>query len=589
MGIIKLLPDAVINTISAGEVVERPASVVRELVDNSLDAGATEISVYLENGGHTLIKISDNGAGMSREDAILAFERHATSKLRTADDLIAIQTLGFRGEALPSIAAVSRVVMRTRHTGSPIGSEIRMSGGTITSVKEGPAPLGTDFEVSDLFYNTPARRKFLRQPKTEEQRVRSWILNVSLGHPLVRFRLFLDGRESLTLAPRGSFIERAKSLLSGSLVEVSHTTGRIAVTGVVGHPSAARADLSALVTLVNGRVITDKAILRAVKEGFDSTLKDREIPLGAICLIIPPEDVDVNVHPQKSEVRFRNSQEIFVAVRSAVLKAVRTFTTPVNSGMPLPQPTLPAGSFQSALFGGPSPSATVTWGPKIQPSFSYDGGAAVAPAYGELSVQEEVPFRFSDLQPIGQAFACYIFCENGDSLYVIDMHAAHERYNFNLIRNALVDRPISSQVLLVPETVKLSQEETHNLLSRKETLQRLGIAMEQFGPDTVLIRSIPTILKGKALVPLMKEIAQIPAEEPGIGAENVLREKMDHIAARMACHASVRSGFIMASEEIRALFASLDSTEFSAACPHGRPVIVSFTKGEVERWFGRDR
>lgn len=616
---IKVLPDTVVNRIAAGEVVERPASVVRELVENSIDAGATDVLVSLVQGGHSLITVTDNGSGMARDDALLAFERHATSKIADADDLQSITTLGFRGEALPSIASVSKVRLRTRPSDREIGTELQIQGGAVKAVADTPGAVGTEIEVKHLFFNTPARRKFLKQPKTEELRVKGWLTATALAHPQVRVRLFCDQREVLNLPARATMKERALSVIRGSSVPFDTVQGagaqRIHLSGLVAHPSLAQADAAALIVLVNGRVISDRGILKAVREGFLSTLKEREFPVGVIAIELDASKVDVNVHPQKSEVRFSDPRQVFEAVRVAVADAVNQFRAPVFGLQPPRSSPAPGGAAQGTPYRPGSPALTPNLNapvaPSLQPESGQDysaapvalriaeGGSSLAPQeepFGEPLAERQAVlletavvasrFFFSDLQYIGQLLECYLVCEREGRLYVVDMHAAHERYNYNLIRNAIKAAAPRSQQLLVPLTVQVGERGVEALSREEELVSRAGFFLEPFGADAVLVRAAPHVRGSANIEAMIKQLAVSLAEEWGGGA---LEELHDHIAARLACHASVRSGRALQREEVYALFKSLDSSEFSAACPHGRPVVVSFSEGEIERWFGRDR
>ena len=322
---IKVLSDVVINQIAAGEVVERPASVVRELVDNAVDAGATDIFIALESGGHNRIRVRDNGCGMTRDEALLAFERHATSKVTSIDDLNTLTTMGFRGEALASIAAVSKIKLTTRSKEAGIGTAVTFRGGKVVDVQAVAWNEGTEMEVEHLFFNTPARRKFLKSPRSEVSRIRSWVAHSALSRPHVRYRLVSDGDEILNLQARGAHV------FPGDLTPISLREGGVKVQGMIGHPGQALSDASGFVILINGRLVSDKIILRAAREGYDSMLKDREFPVGYLSLTMPPEYVDVNVHPQKSEVRFRHPDQVFAVVRGAVLAGVRSIKRPLMS------------------------------------------------------------------------------------------------------------------------------------------------------------------------------------------------------------------------------------------------------------------
>lgn len=575
---VHVLADDVINKISAGEVVERPASVVRELVDNSLDAGATDITVLLEDGGQRLIRVTDDGSGMDRDDALLALERHATSKLTVSDDLHSISTLGFRGEALPSIAAVSKMVLRTRCAGSAAAQEIIIEGGKIHRVQETAAPVGTTIEVRQLFFNTPARRKFLKSPRSEELKIKAWILHASIARPQVRFRLFSDNRELLNIPRHSSELERASAVFRGTTIPFEGTSDAVSVLGVVGHPSLAQMESGAFVILVNGRLVSDRMILRAVKEGFDSTLKDREFPIGFISVRLSAGDVDVNVHPQKSEVRFRHSQEIFEAVKKHVASAVQEFCFPMRAmpAMPHQTSTAHAARFEFAsTFSAPSqrPERHLE---------SYDHPEPIRQLASEPPLEK---FKFSELRYLGQLMECYLLTELNEQFYVVDMHAAHERYNFNLMRRAFHERSVPSQQLLVPLTVELSEEGLERCMRQSHTFETLGFHWDSLGPTTLAVRALPSYFPESRLIQVVKEVAAI-AED--LSTQSAFDEQIDKIAARLACHASIRSGKRMEAAEVYALFAALDSTEFSAACPHGRPVIISFTKSDIESWFGRD-
>jgi len=576
---IQVLPDHVANQIAAGEVVERPASVVRELVDNSLDAGATDITVTLEQGGQVLLAVTDDGCGMGRDDALLAFERHATSKLREADDLLAIATLGFRGEALPSIASVAKVTLTTRDAASETATRINIDGGTVRNVERVAAPVGTTIEVRHLFFNTPARRKFLKSPRSEELRIKQWLSAVAIPHPAVRFRLMLDGREVLNIPRRSDVLERGRAMVRGTAVSFTHEGGGIRVAGVVGHPSLAQVHTGGFTIFVNRRLVSDRMLLRAVKEGFDSTLKEREFPVGFLLVDLPPEEVDVNVHPQKAEVRFRSGQPVFVAVREAVLRAVREFRAPLPG-------TGPGDERGPAVVGEPTPAA-VGWGggaPAGATPAAFAFAAAVPPE--SPSGRTPTPFRFADLRYVGRVLDCFLIGELEGRLYAVDMHAAHERYNYNLIRNGFRTRSLASQQLLVPAVVNLTLEGAARCLARAEIFERFGFTVESFGEDAVAVRAVPASFGQGNVLGVVREIAAIDEAEC---AEGRFEEFIDHVAARIACHASVRSGDELSREEVYRLFTDLDRTEFSAACPHGRPVIVSFSRAEVEQWFGRDR
>ena len=537
---IRVLPDTVINQIAAGEVVERPASVVRELVDNAVDAGADDISIHLADGGHSVIRIRDNGIGMDKGNALLAFERHATSKLSTLSDLNVISTMGFRGEALSSIASVSKVTLRTRRDEDESGIEVQIAGGKLATVKPVACPKGTEIEVRSLFFNTPARRKFLKSPRTEESRVKEWVLGSSLSRPGVRYRLTFEDKEIVNLPRVGSVLERGGAIYRGSTVSFQTKFDEVYVEGILAHPSMAQADTSHLVILVNSRVVSDKAVLRAIKDGFAPTLKAGEFPVGFVSITLPQETVDVNVNPQKSEVRFAFSQKVFLAVRTAVTEAVRDFRSPM----------------EAMIVEGASPRVSASaWGggasiPLAAPSyltqefsFQVQGGGDVVEEVREAHVDFERPqeqFRFSSLRYVGQIMNCYLLCELKERLYVVDMHAAHERYNYNLVRNSFDRKQIYSQQLLVPLTVQLSERGVQNCVGHGAMLERFGFETEALGDRALVVQAVPTVLQHGDIAGLIREIGTIPCDE--ISADGIVSLRIDHISARIACHASIRSG-----------------------------------------------
>jgi DNA mismatch repair protein MutL len=620
---IRVLPDTVINQIAAGEVVERPASVVRELVDNAIDAGATDIFIAVEGGGHSRLRVRDNGCGMTRDEAILAFERHATSKVGSIEDLDTLATLGFRGEALASIAAVSKVKLTTRSREADIGTVITFRGGTLVDVQSCAWNEGTEIEVEHLFFNTPARRKFLKSPRAELSRIRAWVTNSSLARPGVRYRLVADGTEVLNLAAVSTIEARGASVFPGDLMHVNFKEGALSVQGRIGHPGVALADATGFVLLVNGRLVTDKIMLRAAREGYDSMLKDREYPIGYIALTLPPDEVDVNVHPQKSEVRFRNPDQVFAVVRAGVLTAVRGIKRPlVSSAQPsvVATPVLREVLLGSTAVTSPRPSAAlateqpgpsspttdirdvwpvllakrstveaVSAAPPLPPAATavyeqrplyqhHSGGAPRAGAAAE--------FRFAALRYVGQVLGCYLVCELDNQLMVVDMHAAHERVTYNKIREQRASRALVVQKLLIAERVVLTGEQVVALMEQQELLREIGFEITQEGEGAVLVHGVPNVVAHLQCAALVREFA---AEPVAAGWRERLEERIDHISARLACHASVRSGDLISREEAYALFEQLDRAAVSGACPHGRPVVAEFSRAAVERWFGRDR
>lgn len=606
-----MLQDAVINKIAAGEVVDRPISVVRELVDNAVDAGADKVLIQIQKGGKSLIRVIDNGKGMTRDDVMLAFERHTTSKIRNAEDLTQLHSYGFRGEALASIAAVSAVVLRSKDETSPSATEIEIRAGKIKSVNSVAGPTGTDIAVRNLFFNVPARRKFLRQEATENRRIRHWVQRFALANPSIAFSLEIDSKESLRFPAGQDFLSRARRMIKGAACEVSTAQNDISVSGLVAHPALAQLDSKSLTTIVNGRVVTDSLLLKAVKDGFDATLKDREYPCGCLHITVATESVDVNVHPQKSEVRFLQPQSVFNVVKEAVLAASANFSQPVSSQFEkIPMSSSPTSATVRTLNRSPQsslPYQRITPLPINEAVYgstarAIDVNSNTAPLYSATSSTDEVdeaisseedqtaiaPFRFSDLRYIGQTLQCYLLCEcsTTNRFVVVDMHAAHERVRFNQLRKAYYASPIASQTLLVPLVVDLSEDGTAAIENEEHMLQQFGFSISALSETQVAVRAIPSILSGSDIAELVKRLA---SDLLAFDQTNALQHAIDAVSLRIACHGSIRSGYKIKSEEVYELFAQMDATDFSAACPHGRPVVVAFNDTAVERWFGRDR
>lgn len=575
MGSVKLLPDSVINQIAAGEVVERPSAVVRELIDNSIDACATEISVHIVDGGHGMVRVVDNGQGMAKEDALMAFERHATSKLNLLSDLETIITKGFRGEALPSIASVARVRLLTRSADSEVGTEVEIHGGKVLGVQSASAPVGTDIEVKNLFFNIPARKKFLKSDKVEELRIKELVQNTSLCHPEISWRLFINERQVLSLPGVTSRELRSKTIFKGNAVPLKTIYDEISIAGILGHPSGASGDARTCVVIVNNRIVTDKLVLRAVKEGFSTTLKDREFPVGFVAITLPGQFVDVNVHPQKAEVRFSFPQKIFLAVKTAVAESIKDFKAP-NDGM----------------WAYKREDTILPHEPVFHEAQSFYNQADYSRKQGllfqsnEAQQSNEWALKYSELNYIGQLFSCYLLCQHDDTFYLVDMHAAHERLNYNRIKDIKDASSRMSQSLLVPLTVDVGEKGVYLLTQLLETLGGFGFDLEQFSDSSFIVRAVPSMLQDSDIASLIIELSQLDEIDPEPAA---IQTRLDYVAARIACHASVRSGRNLKREEVTALFEAMDGASFSAACPHGRPCVVRFSIDEVERWFGRDR
>ena len=611
---IRILPEILTNKIAAGEVVERPSSVVKELVENSLDAGSTDIVVEIEGGGKRLIRVSDDGCGMGREDALLALERHATSKISGENDLLGIATLGFRGEALPAIASVSRFSVATRERGRIEGTEIYAEGGKIREVKACGMAEGTVIAVRNLFFNTPARLKFLRSNETEGGHVGEFLTRLALSRPGIRFTYINDGR-TVFRVHQGELADRVALLfgsnLAGGLYPVDSEEGGVRVSGLVAGPDASRSAASHLYTYVNGRFIRDKVVQHALLGAYRTVLERGRYPVVVLFIDLDPAEVDVNVHPTKHEVRFRDQGRVHDIIQGAVtvllattpwLRASRNpeapaFSSPaaaateerlagVREALAAYRPassrqqTLPVGARDSGLgnrrvgtgYGGPGLETRTaepeTRNPKL-----------------ETRNEESVPAGyFSSLTVIGQFNSAYIICQEGCDLVLIDQHAAHERVAFEGLRNQYELEGVEAQGLLFPETIELSFPEAVAMRENHQAISRLGYETEEFGGTTWLVKAIPRLLAGSDHLRVLRDVLE---DLEGLGKSRTFSEARDEILARIACHSVVRGSRALDAQEISALFGQMDKTDFSGSCPHGRPVSRKITLGEVERMFKR--
>lgn len=599
MGKIKTLPDVLVSKIAAGEVVERPASVVKELVENSIDAGADRISVHLEAGGRNLVRVVDNGHGMSRDDAIMSIERHATSKIRDIDDLFSLGTLGFRGEALPSIASVSRFRVVTAAEGSQSGTEIYVEGGIVKKVKETASPPGSSVEVKNLFFNTPPRLKFLKRPETELTRALEIVQREALARPRVAFEVFSNGKSIHRYASRDTLAERAAQIVPGvSLYEIGFEDDTLRVYGYLGSPLEPRSSMQRFFTYVNGRPVRDRFINRTVMNSYGKTMEKGKYPQGAIFIERDPRMVDVNVHPTKSEVRFENQYAVGQSVARAIgsmltdapwmkgrgertKKALEDFYEKQKDSERSPE----RGDYGAETFSGGAGGRVSSRGSR-DAVFPPDGPAAGTPAAPLAEGADMFPEGFySSLRFVGQVGKLYLVCEGPNGIIVVDQHAAHERINFERIRNGYADRDLScSQELLVPEVVELSARETSGVRQFGEEIEKLGFGFEIFGENAVRIKSVPGFLRDSncagAFLDLLDEL-------DGLGDARSLGEHLDSVCATVACHASITANRVLSEPEARSLFADMDKARNPHSCPHGRPVAAEISRGMLERMFKR--
>ncbi len=653
MGRIRVLSDQVANQIAAGEVVERPASVVKELLENALDAGSTRIRIEIEGGGRKLMRLVDNGCGMVRDDALLAFERHATSKLRSSDDLLSIATLGFRGEALPSIASVARVELETRSAEDATGTVVEMAGGKMLRVEEAGLPEGTTIAVRDLFFNTPARRKFLKSESTELSHIAALVTHYALAHPTRHFELH-TATQALLVAPAVAnagerlfqiFGAETAGLMIPTAAEMDFTRaglpepppwrreedyetpepGFLRVSGFVSKPELQRLNRNSIYVFVNHRLVRDKLVLHALAEGYRNVIPPTSFPVVLLFLEMPPGEVDVNVHPAKTEVRFRQPTFVHDFLRDTVRTALMK--------------TRPAASFASALTGAPYASASASllldvsplpggpsqpfFDPKMpesalppesEPFAGSDDSApfglkpvAVAPspgrlAFGESSlavgydlpvertrdggrvVEEPSLHSLATLKPLGQLRDSFILAVNDEGLWIVDQHVAHERVLFERILRERDTEQVQRQRLLMPLLIDLLPAQMVAFAKIAEELERNGFEAEPFGPRTLAVKAAPVGLEGKELEGMLEEV---------LGMDDRLQQtenaeaRRRRIAASMACHAAVKINMPLEREKIEWLLTELGKTEHPTSCPHGRPIALRYSHKEIERAFQR--
>jgi DNA mismatch repair protein MutL len=644
MGKIRVLSDQVANQIAAGEVVERPASVVKELLENSLDAGATRIRVEIEAGGRKLIRIVDNGCGMNRDDALLAFERHATSKLRSSDDLLSIATLGFRGEALPSIASVARVSLETRAAEDEVGTVMEIAGGNLLRVEDGGLPAGTTITVRDLFFNTPARRKFLRAEQTELGHVAALVTHYALAHPGKHFELH-SATQALLVAPAVANAGERLFQIFGrdtfeSLIPIAAEIdfsragipepppwkrgedyeapdpGFLRLSGFVSKPELQKLNRNSIYVFVNGRLIRDRLVLHAFTEAYRNIIPPTSYPVVLLFLEMPPQEIDVNVHPAKTEVRFRQGSFVhdFVrdSVRAALMRArpVASFLTALNSGptasaslmvdvSPLPgvdepmyQPRVLVDESELGIEPG-DVAAFELRERMVPPSAGRLGfeGNGISVGYDESASEEEYPQgelptlnSLASLKPLGQLRDSFILATNEEGLWIVDQHVAHERVLFEKILRERKVEAVQRQRLLMPVLIELLPAQMVTFSEIAEELERNGFEAEPFGPRTLAVKATPVGLEGKELERMLEEV--LGASERSAQVDNA-ETRSTRIAASIACHAAIKINMPLEPAKIDWLLAELGKTEHPTSCPHGRPIALRYSLRDIQRAFQR--
>ncbi len=639
---VRVLPEDLANQIAAGEVVERPASVIKELIENALDAGATRIRVDIEQGGVVLLRVADDGSGMARDDASLCILRHATSKIAAMDDLTHLRSFGFRGEALPSIASVARFEMRTRRRDDEEGTLVRIDGGGPPDIAPCGCAAGTAIEVRDLFFNVPARRKFLKATGTESARITEVVQAAALGEPGVTLILSRDGRVVGEWLRASSREERARSIFGGEeLASCRGERGPLSVEAFLSRPERARPGAGSLSIFVNGRHVRDRTLARSVALAYGSVLEAGRFPLGVAYLDLPPDLVDVNVHPQKTEVRFADGRAISDALYKIVMGSV-------VSAFGLPDPGGYRGKKQK-LFEEPAGPAASTWawgGPADPPrdppptalGFNPAGdvdrtmselgpetsdldpgpidlvsgpisrneadpwGLAGAPApsppepdetklhaptqyptAAEIAAKAERQVVFGALRFVAQVRSMFLICEGSDGLYLLDQHAAAERVTFDRLKKGYDSRSVSKQALLFPVVVSASVNEVAIVEEAHDAIALTGLDVRVAGPTSLAVHAVPTLLGRASPERLLRDLLG----EMSLAGERAFSGAVDRAIATMACHGSLRAGDPVAHEEARALLAALDEVDFAGHCPHGRPVVMRIGWSELEHRVGR--
>ena len=618
---IVVLPPALASQIAAGEVVERPASAVKELIENALDAGAQRIDVEIEGGGVTRLCVRDDGAGMSADNARLSVERHATSKLTAIGDLNRIASYGFRGEALPSIASVSRFALRSRPASSDAGVEVLIEGVADPVLREAGMAVGTRVEVRDLFFNIPARRKFLRSTGTESGHVTEVVEAAALTRPEVTFTLTRDGRQVREFLRANGRTDRVAQVCAGEeLTRCDGMRGPLAIEGFLSRPEHARSGAGGLRLFINGRSVRDRALAVTIAQAYGSVLERGRYPRGVVYLDLPPEFLDVNVHPQKAEVRFADQRATADAVYSTLSRALAgafSLPTPNRNAWSKPRPDLPIAAVPLSTPGERNGSAAAQPTTRT-PLFEPRSAALDMPPLSSLSARPALPdaqngsvaaellvaldpsllvvrdaapsphrpepeIAWSSLTFVAQLRSTYLLCESRDGIYLLDQHAAAERVTFTRLRKQYQGRAVPSQALLFPVTLEVLPAEAELVELRGKEMAEVGLDVRVRGPESISIHAVPKLLQRASAERLLRDLLAEVSRKGGRG----FSDAVDLALATMACHGSVRAGDALAASEVKALLEALDEADFAGHCPHGRPVVTFLSWAELERKVGR--
>ena len=608
MSKIRVLDSSTINKIAAGEVVERPASCVKELVENSIDAGAAHVEVEITSGGKSLIRVTDDGCGMSREDANLALRRHATSKLSSVKDLLSISTLGFRGEAVPTIASVSKFTLQTRRAEEEIGVQIKVDGGKVTDTHETGCKIGTTILVEDLFFNTPARLKFLKATSTEANKIHEYLVKLALSRPEIAFKFIKDNKSALNTPGSGNVLDAISSVhgteLTNALVEVKLELEDFHLSGFVSKPNIPRNYRSWQTIIVNGRVISNRAITKAVEESYTALIPNAAFPFVLLKIDVPQSSIDVNVHPQKTEIKFEDESKIFRAVHRAIREALTEKDDDDSSNLAEIAATPEEPRYEpldlTEIFGPPKKSEVK--------NFSVEEALELAkpreiPA-DEVSAPpvEEIPAPVEKiepppaekpapppekLQPLGQIALCYIVARGGDSLYLVDQHAAHERILFD--RLSAYAKQIPAQGLLIHRVLKFDAREAAFIEKNLELFRDLGLTMELSGENEFRLVEVPVDASETDPEIIVREIlASLPEiDEATFDSADIAAHVRKNFLAVTACRAAIKAGQELNLRQMEILLENLSRTEHPHTCPHGRPTIIKFTSADLAKMFKR--
>ncbi|MFQ6079313.1 MAG: DNA mismatch repair endonuclease MutL, partial [Thermodesulfobacteriota bacterium] len=559
---IRILSEDLILKIAAGEVVERPASVVKELTENSIDAEATSILCDIKAGGMESIRVVDNGGGMCREDAILATERYATSKVQNEEDLHTIQTLGFRGEALPSIAAVSKMRLITRDAISQVGTEVYRESGINVRICDAGSPVGTSVDVRNLFYNTPVRRRFLKSVNTEFFHIHRVVDQMALSKPPIQFRLVHDGREVLNVPKTNDPSIRIEAILGRDtyegLIPVEFRDETISLTGYIGKPTLTFSTGKSIFTYVNGRFIRDRTVNRSIFDAYRTLIPRDRYPIAILFMDLSPNGIDVNVHPTKREIRFRDQEKVYRSIHLALQSQLKVVPSDARISRAVETYWQEKGVHGEIREGA--------W--EYGPTEGEGGGRSLL--FPEFSREVQPGGFYSSLSPLGQIGGTYIVCQGPQGLVLIDQHAAHERILFEKLKHQLGNAAVVRQVLLFPYMMELSPAEEHILGVYRDELEKLGVEIEAFGGTTFVIKSVPQVVAGENIEPLVKDIIGELASDGRAAQGEAMTERIFTI---MACHGAIRGNRVLRDEEMQNLLRDLESIEFASTCPHGRPIF----------------